>query len=337
MIKIGIIGGSGYTGGELIRILYNHPNADIVAVTSRKLDGKKVSNTHTYLHGFIDLKFENLNLIELSQRSDLVFTAVPHGAAMKIIPELLDNGIKVIDLSADYRLPYKVFEEVYKLKHTGARDSVYGLTELHPEVSKSNLIANPGCYPTGAVLAVAPLVSLGLVENVIFDSKSGISGAGIDPTEVSHYPNMAENVIAYKITTHRHKAEIVQELQKLSKNLKKISFTPHVIPAIRGIFTTAHVFVKETLDEEKLKEIYTDFYKNKPFIRVIDGIPNLSAVRGSNFCDIGFEIEKDSNRVVVMSAIDNLVKGASGQAIQNMNIRFGLPEITGLWIPAVSP
>ncbi|MCZ7399558.1 MAG: N-acetyl-gamma-glutamyl-phosphate reductase [Candidatus Methanoperedens sp.] len=336
-MDIGIIGGSGYTGGELLRLLAQHPEATVRAVTSRSRKGHKVSDTHTHLRKIYDLNFEDLAPEEVASRCDIVFTAVPHGTAMQVVPALLDNGVKVIDLSADYRLRTDVFEKTYKMKHTDPRDAVYGIPELHPEVAEQKFIANPGCYPTGASLSAAPLADADLIERVVFDSKSGISGAGAEPTEVSHYPNMAENIQAYKLTSHRHRAEIVQELTRLDSSLKSISFTPHVIPSVRGILTTAHIFVRKELSEEDVSEIYRDFYQDKPFIRLIKGIPMLGSVRGSNFCDIGFEIDKNSDRIVVISAIDNLVKGASGQAIQNMNLMFGLPETTGLWTPALAP
>jgi len=336
-MDIGIIGGSGYTGGELMRLLSYHPVAAIKAVTSRNKKGQKVSDTHPHLRKIIDLEFEDLNPEEVASRCDIVFTAVPHGTAMQVVPALLDAGVKVVDLSADYRLKTDVFEKTYKMKHIDPRDAVYGIPELHPEIMSQQFVANPGCYPTGASLAAAPLAEAGLIERVVFDSKSGISGAGVEPSAVSHYPNMAENIQAYKLTNHRHRAEIFQELTRLDGGLKSISFTPHVIPSVRGILTTAHIFVKKELSEEDVSKIYSDFYKNRPFIRLIKGIPMLGNVRGSNFCDIGFEIDKGNGRIVVISAIDNLVKGASGQAIQNMNLMFGLPETTGLWHPGLAP
>jgi N-acetyl-gamma-glutamyl-phosphate reductase len=234
-----------------------------------------------------------------------------------------------------------VFEKTYGMKHRAPREAVFGLTELHPEVAGAKLVGNPGCYPTGATLAVAPLAKAGLVDRVVYDSKSGISGAGIEPTETSHYPNMAQNVIPYKLTTHRHVPEIKQELERLSPGIR-VNFTPHVIPSVRGILTTAHVFAREdavdTLqDKIKVAQIYRDFYKNAPFVRMSDSIPKLSSVRGSNFCDISFEPEKDSDRLVVISAIDNLVKGASGQAIQNMNLMAGFDQKKGLWFPGMAP
>jgi N-acetyl-gamma-glutamyl-phosphate reductase len=336
-MDIGIIGGSGYTGGELLRLLAGHPEANVVAVTSRSRKGQKVSDTHTHLRKIYDLEFEDLGMEDVASRSDIVFTAVPHGTAMQVVPALLEGGVKVIDLSADYRLKTDVFEKVYKIKHTDPREAVYGIPELHPDVSKHNFIANPGCYPTGASLAAAPLAHAGLIDRAIFDSKSGISGAGAEPSIVSHYPNMAENIQAYKLTNHRHRAEIVQELTRLDGTLKKISFTPHVIPSVRGILTTAHIFVEKEIEIIELTDIYNNFYRDYPFIRLIKGIPTLSDVRGSNFCDIGFEVEKGSDRIVIISAIDNLVKGASGQAIQNMNLMFGLNETIGLWTPATAP
>jgi len=337
MIKAGIIGASGYTGGELLRLLVNHPNVKLELATSRSLAGKPVTSTHKHLEGFLDLKYENPNSENIRERCDVVFVAVPHGSAMNYVPELLDGGTKVIDLSADYRLETSVFEKVYETTHSDPRKAVYGLVELHPEAAEEDFVANPGCFPTGAILAAAPLAAAGLIDLAVFDSKTGISGAGISPTEASHYPNLAENITAYKLTTHRHKAEIFQELTKLDQKLRNINFTPHVIPSIRGIFTTAHLFINEPLSTDDLKTIYEGFYRDRPFIRFPSGVPSLTAVRGSNFCDMGFESDKENNRVIVLSAIDNLVKGASGQAIQNMNLMFGLDETRGLWLPAAAP
>ncbi len=341
MIDVGIVGGSGYTGGELLRLLANHPQVKVVAVTSRKLSGKPVDLVHPHLKGIYSLNFEAPTAAEVAKRCDIVFTAVPHGTAMDWVPQLLDGGAKVIDLSSDYRLPVAVFEKTYGIKHRAPREAVFGLTELHPEVATAKLVGNPGCYPTGATLAVAPLANAGLVERVVYDSKSGISGAGAEPTETSHYPNLAAGVIPYKLTAHRHVPEIRQELTRLSPGIK-ISFTPHVIPAVRGILTTAHVFAREEAverlqDRAAVAEIYNEFYRNAPFVRMADGIPRLASVRGSNFCDISFEPEKGSDRLVVISVIDNLVKGASGQAIQNMNLMAGLDQRTGLWFPGMAP
>lgn len=341
MIKVGIVGGSGYTGGELLRLLSLHPGAEAVCITSRKLEGRPVGDVHPHLRGISSLNFESPSASEVAERCDVVFTAVPHGTAMDWVPDLLDAGAKVVDLSADYRLPLEVFERTYGMKHRAFREAVFGMPELHPEVRGAGFVANPGCYPTGASLSVAPLVGAGLAERVVFDSKSGISGAGNAPSETSHYPNMAENVIAYKLTTHRHRAEVDQELSRLSPGIK-VSFTPHVVPAIRGILTTAHLLVKDEFigsipDRDEISKIYRDFYRDSPFIRLVPGVPSLGAVRGSNFCDIGFEVDGSGDRIVVVSAIDNLVKGASGQAIQNMNLMMGIAETEGLWLPGGAP
>jgi N-acetyl-gamma-glutamyl-phosphate reductase len=334
MLRVGIIGGTGYTGGELLRLLIMHPMAEITVVTSRSQKGKRVDALHPGMKNLIDLSFEDVDPAGIAKKCDVVFTAVPHGAAMSIVPGLLSQGLRVIDLSADYRLPVAKFEEIYKRKHTDPREAVYGLPELHPEVKDAPLVGNPGCYPTGANLALAPLVAQGIVTQAVVDSKSGISGAGQEPTETSHYPNLAQNVKPYAMTTHRHRVEIEQEQHRINPDVK-IFFTPHVVPSIRGILTTAHVFVNRTLTQDEVKAIYEDYYKDAPFVRL--QMPSLGAVRGSNFCDIAFEVDQGTDRVVVVSAIDNMGKGASGQAIQNMNIMYGFDERTGLWMSGLLP
>ncbi len=352
MIKAGIIGGAGYTGLELVRLLLMHPEVEISVVTSRRYKGKPISDVNPHLFPFIALEYEDVDAKEIADRSDIVFLAVPHGSAMDYVPELMARGARVIDLSADYRLKKEEYERTYMRPHKDKdkdkekRGAVYGLTELHPEVADADLVANPGCYPTGAILAVAPLVKEGMVKQVIFDAKSGISGAGAEPSEISHFPNLAENIIPYQVTAHRHVAEMRMELGV------KVSFTPHIIPAIRGILTTAHVFLAEETKtkplqglqgrgaephSEEIEETYKQFYEGTRFIRLRRGMPSLSSVRGTNFCDIGFEIEEKSNRIVVISAIDNLIKGGSGQAIQNMNVMFGFDEGEGLWFPGLVP
>jgi N-acetyl-gamma-glutamyl-phosphate reductase len=334
MLRVGIIGGTGYTGGELLRLLIMHPLAEITVVTSRGQKGKPVDSVHPSLKNLIDLNFEDVDPAGIAKKCDVVFTAVPHGAAMAVVPALLQEGLRVIDLSADYRLPVAKFEEIYKRKHTDPREAVYGLPELHPEVKDATFVANPGCYPTGANLALAPLVAQGIVTQAICDSKSGISGAGQEPTATSHYPNLAQNVKPYAMTTHRHGSEIEQEQHRLNPDVK-IFFTPHVVPSIRGILTTAHVFVNKPLTQDEVKAIYDNYYNNTPFVRL--QMPSLGAVRGSNFCDIAFEVHEGTDRIVVVSAIDNMVKGASGQAIQNMNIMYGFDERTGLWMSGLTP
>ncbi len=335
MIRVGIVGGTGYVGGELLRLLCVHPKAEVTVVTSRSHAGKPVDAMHPNLKGLLDLKFEDVDPGAIAHKCDLVFTAVPHGAAMAVVPGLVDAGLKVIDMSADYRLPTAVFESVYNKKHSDPRPNVYGLPELHAEeIKDATVVGNPGCYPTGAILTGAPLVAAGVVDRIVFDSKSGISGAGQEPNEGTIYANVEGNVRPYNMTTHRHKAEIDQELGALNTKTK-FHFTPHVIPSVRGILTTAHVFVNKAMADDEVRGLYEDFYQGRPFVRM--NKPTLANVRGSNFCDIAFEIEKDTDHIVVVSAIDNMTKGSAGEAIQNMNIMYGLDERTGIWMSGLPP
>ncbi|AEH06561.1 N-acetyl-gamma-glutamyl-phosphate reductase [Methanothermococcus okinawensis] len=342
MITVSIIGGTGYTGSELLRILSNHPEVEIKYITSRKMDGVKITKLHPNLKGIKNLDnttFKNIFPADID--SDFVFCATPHGASMHIVPELYEKGMKIIDLSGDYRFEdISTYEEWYNLKHTGKLDAVYGLPELHREdIKKTKLVANPGCFPTGAILALAPLVKEDLIEDrIIVDSKTGVSGAGVNPSETTHFPNVNENIKPYKLTTHRHSPEIEKELEKLTNKNIKLSFTPHLAPITRGILTTTHTFLKENVKRAEVIDIYKKFYKNEPFVRIFDeGAPTLTGVRGSNFCDIGgFEVDK-YGRLVMVSAIDNLVKGASGQAIQNMNLMAGFNETEALLYGGLKP
>ncbi|MDY0267392.1 MAG: N-acetyl-gamma-glutamyl-phosphate reductase [Methanimicrococcus sp.] len=339
MIKVGIVGASGYTGEELLRLLAGHSNAEVVVATARSVAGKKVSSVHENLKGVCDLDFEAPDYEKIKKECDVVFMAVPHGTAMDAVPEILtDSRCKVIDLSADYRLKTDVFEKIYNMKHKAPMDAVYAIPEIHTEVNadlKDRLIANPGCFPTGATLAAAPLAAAGLLESVIFDSKTGVTGAGNSPSATSHYPNLAENIIPYKLTAHRHLVEMVQEISRLQPGFENVSFTPHVIPVSRGILTTAHITTTKKLTTDEVKKMYEDYYEGKTFIQFAKTAPSLLNVRGSNFCHIGMEADERNNRVVVLSAIDNLVKGASGQAIQNMNLIYGLKETEGLEAPGL--
>ena len=325
MIKVGIIGASGYTGGELLRFLKNHPDTELVAATSRQYDGQPIYKVHPNLRD-LEMKFENLKPDEMD--ADLVFTATPHGASMKIVPELLENDMRVVDLSGDYRFEnIETYEKWYGFEHTNPLKAVYGLPEINREhIKTADLVANPGCYPTGAILACLPIVSEKIVDTIVVDSKSGVSGAGVTPSEATHYPNCSDSVSPYAVITHRHGPEIQEKLSKIGNC--RVSFTPHLVPVIRGIMTTVHSFIKEDVSSEYVHEIYKEFYDGEPFVRVLDPgeIPRLSSVRGSNYCHIGcFDID-ENGRLVVASAIDNLVKGASGQAVHNMNLMFGIPE-----------
>ena len=336
MIKVGIIGASGYTGGELLRFLKNHPEIEIVAATSRQYDGNPVYKVHPHLRD-LEIKFENLKPNEID--ADLVFTATPHGASMKIVPELVQNEMKVVDLSGDYRFDnLATYEKWYGYEHTHPLKAVYGLPEINRELIKdADLVANPGCYPTGAILACLPIVAENIADTIVVDSKSGVSGAGVNPNEATHYPNCSDSVSPYAVTTHRHGPEIQEKLSNFGK--AKVSFTPHLVPVIRGIMTTVHSFITEDVSTEYVTEIYKEFYEGEPFVRVLDQgeIPRLSSVRGSNYCHIGgFEID-DNGRLVVASSIDNLVKGASGQAVHNMNLMFGFKETESIDMIGLHP
>jgi N-acetyl-gamma-glutamyl-phosphate reductase len=328
-MKIAIIGASGYTGGDLIRLLLSHPSAEVVIATSRKLEGKPVDSVHPHLKGLTDLLFQNPTVDRMD--ADVALLAVPHTAAMGYVRGLLERGMKVVDLSADYRLPREVYEKTYEVPHTDYFPAPYGLTELHRnEVNGAPFVANPGCFPTGAVLAAAPLA--GRAKAVIFDSKTGVSGAGNSPSAVTHYPSVADNINPYKWTRHRHLAEMKQEMARLGSKAG-VYFTPHLVPVNRGILTTAHVLLSEPLEQKEVEALYRRFYDREFFVRLQQ--PVLAAVRGTNFCDIA--VESEGERVVVASAIDNLVKGASGQAIQNMNLMCGFPEQDGLRGAGVLP
>ena len=328
-MKVAIIGASGYAGGELIRLLHHHSSAKVTCATSRKLAGTPLVSVHPHLKGFTDLNFENPDTGAIDV--DVAFLAVPHTAAMTYAGKLVSRGIKVVDLSADYRLPKEIYEKVYGVTHTDYFPVPYGIPEFHrKEIINAVCVANPGCFPTGAALAAAPLARH--AHTVIFDSKTGVSGAGDNPSATTHYPNVGDNIVPYKLTSHRHLAEMKQELAFLGSKAKCF-FTPHLVPVNRGILTTAHILLNEPLDQKEVERIYHDYYRNEYFVRYQK--PSLAAVRGSNFCDI--MVESEGLRVVAVSAIDNLGKGASGQAIQNMNLMCGFAENDGLVHAGVLP
>ncbi|MBE6487312.1 MAG: N-acetyl-gamma-glutamyl-phosphate reductase [Methanosphaera stadtmanae] len=332
-IEVAIIGASGYTGGELVRILSRHPKVEITTVTSRKNEGNPLSELHPHLED-LDLKFSNPENKDVD--ADIVFCAVPHGASMKIVPDFLNNGSKVIDLSGDFRFQnIETYEKWYNIKHIHPElDAVFGLPEINRDLIKdADLIANPGCFPTGAILSSLPIVENELVDRIILDSKSGVSGAGVNPNGNTHYPTCSDNVKPYNMTTHRHTPEIREQLRNFGNGNVKVSFTPHLVPVIRGIITTNHSFlIKDNVTADDIYSLYEEYYKNEAFVQVLkdNRVPLLASVRGSNYCQIGGISLDDEDQLVVISAIDNLVKGASGQAIQNMNIMFGFDETEGL-------
>lgn len=330
-MDIAIIGASGYAGGDLIRLLLAHKDANIVCATSRKLCGTKVEDDHIHLKNLINLEYTNPDVDNID--CDFAFLSVPHTAGMLYAGKLKERGIKTVDFSADYRLPQDIYEKTYGVKHTDYFEAPYGIPELHrSQIKNASFVANPGCFPTGATLAAAPVAKY--AHTIIYDSKSGVSGAGDSVSETTHYPNVDENISPYKITVHRHVPEMRQEIAALGSNAQ-VYFTPHLLPTIRGIITTAHILLNEPMEKDRVEELYREFYKDEYFVRLQKA--KLGGVRGSNFCDINFELEDDGKRLVAVSAIDNLVKGAAGQAVQNMNIMCGFDEREGLKVPGMFP
>lgn len=328
-MDIAIIGASGYTGGDLVRLLLCHSKAVVTVATSRKEEGKPLHSLHPGLFGLTDLKFTNPDVESLD--ADFVFLAVPHTAAMNYAGVLKEKGIKCVDLSADYRLSKDVYEKTYGVSHTAYFEAPYGLCELRrDEIKNASFVANPGCFPTGAALASAPIAKY--AHTIIYDSKTGVSGAGANPSATNQYTNVADNFSAYKWTNHRHLAEMKQEAVHLGSKAD-CYFTPHLLPVNRGILTTAHILLDEPMEQEEVEKLYKDMYQNEFFVRLKN--PTLGGVRGSNFCDV--KVESEGKRIVCVSAIDNLVKGASGQAIQNMNIMCGFDEKDGLMTAPVYP
>jgi len=345
-LRIAIVGSSGYTGGELFRILLHHPAADVTAITSEKSAGKPITDIFPHLSGLTDLVCESLDPEAIAKKADVAFLALPHVTAQEAGYRFHKLGIKVVDLSADYRLSDPaVYEKWYEHRHQYPdllKTAVYGLPELHRDsIRKASLIANPGCYPTSAILGLAPLLRERQVDHrtIVIDSKSGVSGAGRSPALPYHYPEANEAFMAYKIGTHRHTPEIEQELSKLAGEQVTLNFTPHLVPMNRGILTTIYATMSGTTDTGLLHQRYREFYRDEPFIRVLPPgqFPNVRNVRGSNFCDIGMYADPRTGRAVVVTAIDNLVKGASGQAVQNMNLMMGWQETAGLRFAALFP
>lgn len=339
MLNVAIIGASGYTGVELARILCNHPNVRLTAATSRQYAGQPLAQVFPNLRHKTNLICENLSVQELCARADFFFTAVPHKTAMDIVPDLLATGKKVVDLSADFRLrDVAVYEEWYQ-KHSATellKEAIYGLPELYREqIRTSRLIANPGCYPTSIILALAPLLKAGAIDpqTIIADSKSGTSGAGRSAQVGSLYCEVADGFRAYKVGgTHRHTPEIEQEINSFLQEPVRISFTPHLLPISRGIFSTIYAQLKPGFQQADITRIYEQMYAQEPFVRLLpeNNFPATQYVRGSNFCDIGFKIDTRTGRIILLSTIDNIVKGAAGQAIQNMNLMCGFAETAGL-------
>jgi len=345
MVKVGIVGATGYVGGELVRLLTRHPQAEITYLVSESYEGKTIGEVFPHLHNWGNIVCQKLDVEALAEKTEVVFLALPHGVSMDIAAQLLAKGKKVIDLGADYRFDNLAVYEKWYIKHTQPQlfsQAVYGLCELNREkIKTANLIGNPGCYPTTAILGLAPLLKSDLVEltNIIIDSKSGVSGAGRGLNLGTHFPECNETLKAYNVGKHRHKPEIEQELSKLAGEEMKITFTPHLIPMIRGMLSTIYLNIKPGVTLEQVHRLYQEFYQDEYFVRVLKPgvLPETKFVAGSNFCDLGLALDQDSNKLMVISAIDNLIKGAAGQAVQNMNIMFDLAEPRGLDYPGIFP
>ncbi|HET7874887.1 MAG TPA: N-acetyl-gamma-glutamyl-phosphate reductase [Methylomirabilota bacterium] len=349
MVKVAVAGASGYMGAELLRLLLVHPTAQLVAVTSERLAGERLDRVFPHLRGLCDLAFRELDAERLAQEADLVFLALPHMESQRAVPVVRRHGRKVIDLSADYRLKDAgLYTTWYKAPHedaAGLREAVYGLPELHrKEIAGAGLVASPGCYPMGAVLAVAPLLKSGwgATDGIVIDGKSGVTGAGAqgrkaDPMYL--YTEANENVQAYGVATHRHTPEIEQELSLVAGRPLVLSFTPHLLPLNRGLYTTASVPLARTATTAQLLEVYREFYAGEPFVRVLDEgeRPATRAVVGSNFCDVTVVADPRTRRAVCLSALDNLGKGGSANGVQSLNIMMGWDERTGLEAPPVYP
>jgi len=339
MVRVGIIGVSGYTGVELARMLCRHPDIKITLVTSRQFEGKPLADVFPNLRDCIDINCENPAPEELADQADFFFTAVPHKTAMTIVPPLIARGKKVVDLSADFRIKdVNVYEKWYQ-QHTSSDligEAVYGLPELYREqIKTARLVANPGCYPTSVILGLAPLLREKLIdtETIIVDSKSGTSGAGRSASLATLFCEVTDGFRAYKVGgTHRHIPEMEQELSILADSGVTISFTPHLLPISRGILSTIYAKLTDNITSDAIHSLYEQTYRNEYFVRLcpVDAVPATQHVRGSNFCDIGISIDKRTGRIIVLSAIDNIVKGAAGQAIQNMNLMNGFAENTGI-------
>ncbi len=339
MIKAGIIGSTGYAGGELARLLLQRDDIEIKWYGSRSYIGQKYASLYPNMYKIVDEECMDDNMKELAGQVDVVFTATPQGLCASLVDEEILSKVKIIDLSADFRIQdVSVYEEWYKLTHASPQfleEAVYGLPEVNRErVKKARLIANPGCFPTCSFLSVYPLVKEGLVDpdTIIIDAKSGTSGAGRGAKMDSLYCEVNENIKAYGVGTHRHTPEIEEQLSYAAGRPVTISFTPHLVPMNRGILVTAYGSLTKEVTYEEVRAVYDKYYKDEFFVRVLekDVVPQTRWVEGSNFADVNFKIDPRTRRIVMMGAIDNMVKGAAGQAIQNMNLMFGLPENTGL-------
>ena len=338
MIRVGVIGATGYAGAELVRILRGHPDIELTSITSRQYTGVRFDTVYPSMKGVVNLICEELSVDVVCKKADVIFTALPHKLPMKFVPELIMRGKKVIDLSADFRFNDVATYESYYQPHT-AKDllekSVYGLCEVYFDTIKNAvLIGSPGCYPTGVLLPLVPLLKSNLIDinTIIADSKSGVSGAGRGLSLATHFCEVNESFKAYKAAEHRHNPEMEEVLTLEAGSEVKITFVPHLVPITRGILTTIYANPVRKINPEEIQNCWDSFYSDRPFIRIChdNRLPDILHVRGTNYCDMGFKLDERNNRLILVSAIDNLVKGAAGQAVQNMNIMLGLDETAGL-------
>ncbi|MEA3305706.1 MAG: N-acetyl-gamma-glutamyl-phosphate reductase [Candidatus Omnitrophota bacterium] len=336
MIRVSVVGATGYTGEELVAILAKHKDVEVTSLSAIIDKPTSISGIFPALKKSMDITCKGFDIKEVIKSSDVVFLALPHRVSMQYAPEFLKAGKKVIDLSADYRLPAAVYEKWYGAKHVDPKNlkkAVYGLPELYRDkIKEASLVANPGCYPTGIILAISPLIKSGAVElsGIVIDSKSGLTGAGRTANIALLFAEISGNMKAYKIGSHQHTPEISQELKNLAGKDVSALFVPHVVPLKRGILSTMYLQPKKKLSQKEINAIYKDFYENEFFIRFYDGgcLPQVKDAVNTNFCDIGVKLTKE--KIVAVSAIDNLKKGAAGQAVQNMNIMCGFDEKEGL-------
>ena len=346
MIKVGIIGATGYAGGELARILMGHKDAEIVWYGSRSYIDKKYADVYQNMFQIVDAKCLDDNMEELAKKADVIFTATPQGFCASVISEAILADTKIVDLSADFRIKdVATYEKWYGIQHKSPQfieEAVYGLCEINREdVKGARLVANPGCYTTCSILTAYPLAKEGLIDmnTLIIDAKSGTSGAGRGAKAGNLYCEVNENIKAYGVASHRHTPEIEEQLGYAAKEDVRISFTPHLVPMNRGILATEYATLTKQATYEEIKAVYDKYYNEEKFIRVLEeGVcPETKWVEGSNYVDINFKIDPRTNRIIMMGAIDNLVKGAAGQAVQNMNLMFGLPESEGLELVPMFP
>lgn len=346
MIKVGIIGATGYAGGELVRLLLGHKEAEIKWYGSRSYVDQKYAKVYQNMFQLVDDRCLDDNMEEMAKQVDVIFTATPQGLCALLVNDDILNKVKVIDLSADFRIKdAAVYEEWYGIEHKAKQyldEAVYGLCEINREaVKKARLVANPGCYPTCSILSIYPLLKEGLIDpsTVIIDAKSGTSGAGRGAKVDNLFCEVNENIKAYGVATHRHTPEIEQELSLAAGEPVTISFTPHLVPMQRGILVTAYASLKREVTWEEVKAVYDRYYDKERFVRVLDQdvCPQTRWVEGSNYVDVGFKIDPRTKRIIMMGAMDNLVKGAAGQAVQNMNLVFGLDEAEGLRMAPLFP